>query len=59
MVVDIGPKNTTNEDAHRSEWRSALINSLTEPTLSEMSGYATKTQSRLIGTWEPLMRLLL
>ena len=38
MVVDIGPKNTTNEDAHRSEWRSALISSLTEPTLLEMYG---------------------
>jgi hypothetical protein len=38
VVVDIGPKNATNEDAHRSERRSALINSLTEPTLLEMSG---------------------
>jgi hypothetical protein len=37
----LGPKNTTNEDAHRSERRSALINSLTEPTLLEMSGNAT------------------
>jgi len=38
VVVDIGPKNTTNEDTYRNERRSALINSLTEPALLEMSG---------------------
>jgi hypothetical protein len=41
VVVDIGPKNTTNEDTHRNERRSTLINSLTEPALLEMSGNAT------------------
>ena len=40
MVVYIEWKNTKHEDAHRSERRSALINSLTEPTLLEMSGNA-------------------
>jgi hypothetical protein len=38
VVVNIEWKNTKHEDAHRSERRSALINSLTEPTLLEMSG---------------------
>jgi len=38
VVVDAGPKSTTNEDAQRSARRSALINSLTEPTLLEISG---------------------
>ena len=38
VVIDTGPKNTTNEDTLRGERRSALIKSLTEPTLLEMSG---------------------
>jgi hypothetical protein len=38
VVVDNGPKNTTNKDALRSERRSALKKRLTEPTLLEMSG---------------------
>jgi KaiC/GvpD/RAD55 family RecA-like ATPase len=38
VVIDAGPKNTTNEDALPSEGRSALKNTLTEPTLLEMSG---------------------
>jgi hypothetical protein len=38
VVVNIEWKNTKHEDAHRSERRSALINSLTEPTLLEMYG---------------------
>ncbi|MGC1254294.1 MAG: hypothetical protein WA867_01975, partial [Candidatus Acidiferrales bacterium] len=33
VVIDAGPKNTTNKDTLRSERRSALINSLTESTL--------------------------
>jgi hypothetical protein len=41
VVVNIEWKNTKHEDAHRSERRSALINSLTEPTLLEMSGNET------------------
>ena len=41
VVIDKGPKNTTNEDSHRNERRSALKNGLTEPALLEMSGYAT------------------
>jgi hypothetical protein len=41
VVVDAEPKNTMPEDTRRSERRSALINSLTEPALLEMSGYAT------------------
>jgi hypothetical protein len=41
VVVDNGPKNTTNKDALRSARRSALKKRLTEPTLLEMSGYAT------------------
>ncbi len=40
VVIDAGPKNTTNKDTLRSERRSALINSLTESTLLEMSGKA-------------------
>jgi hypothetical protein len=46
VVVDIGPKNTTNEDIHRNERRNTLINSLTEPALSEISVYATLIKSR-------------
>ena len=42
VVIDAGPKNTTNKDTLRSERRSALINSLTESTLLEMSGNATR-----------------
>ena len=38
MVVDAEPKNTMPEDTRRSERRSALINSLTEPALLEMFG---------------------
>jgi len=41
VVIDAGPKNKTNEDTLRSERRSALKKSLTEPTLLEMSGYRT------------------
>src|SRR5271155_4427180 len=41
VVIDSQPTKTTNEDAHESERRSARINSLTEPTLLEMSGNAT------------------
>jgi hypothetical protein len=39
VVIDAGPKNTTNEDALPSEGRSLLTKPLTEPTLLEMSGY--------------------
>src|ERR1700693_2530763 len=38
VVIDAGPKNTTNEDTLQSERRSALKKTLTEPTLLEMSG---------------------
>jgi hypothetical protein len=31
----------TNKTTHRSEWRSVLKKSLTEPALLEMSGYPT------------------
>jgi hypothetical protein len=44
VVIDTGPKNTTNEDAFQSERRSALKKQLTEPTLLEMSGYPTNQQ---------------
>ena len=40
MVVDTGPRNTTNQDTLRSERRSTLKKYLTGPTLLEMSGWA-------------------
>jgi hypothetical protein len=40
VVIDAGPKNTTNEDTLQSERRSALKKTLTEPTLLEMSGFS-------------------
>jgi hypothetical protein len=39
VVIDTGPKNTTNEDAFQGERRSTFKKPLTEPTLLEMSGY--------------------
>ena len=36
VVVDAGPKNTTNKSTLWSEQRSALKKDLTEPTLLEM-----------------------
>jgi hypothetical protein len=44
VVIDAGPKNKANEDTLRSERRSALKKRLTEPTLLEMSGYATNQE---------------
>jgi hypothetical protein len=37
VVVDTGPKNTTNKETLGSEWRGTLKKGLTEPTLLEMS----------------------
>jgi hypothetical protein len=48
VVIDTGPKNTTNEDAFQSERRSALKKQLTEPTLLEMSGYPTNQELALV-----------
>ena len=42
VVIDTGPQNTTNVDTVRSERRSALKKRLTQPTLLEMSGNATR-----------------
>jgi hypothetical protein len=36
VVIDTGPKNTTNQDTLPSERRSVLKKDLTEPTLLEM-----------------------
>ena len=41
VVIDAGPKRTTNGDTLRSERRSTLKKRLTEPTLLEMSDYPT------------------
>jgi hypothetical protein len=44
VVIDAGPKNTTNEDALPSEGRSLLTKPLTEPTLLEMSDYGVNRE---------------
>jgi hypothetical protein len=41
VVVDGRGAKETRKTTLRSEWRSALKKSLTEPALLEMSGYAT------------------
>jgi hypothetical protein len=46
VVIDTGPKNTTNEGAFQSERRSALKKRLTEPTLLEMSGLGVNQEFR-------------
>jgi len=51
VVVDAGPKNTMHEDTRRSERRSVPINSLTEPALLEMSGYATNQELVMASLW--------
>ena len=46
MVVDAGPTNTANKHTLQSERRSVPTKSLTEPTLLEMSDYATYQEFR-------------
>ena len=52
MVVDTGPKETTNKDAPRSERTSAFKKDLPEPTLLEMSG--NPTNQELVFKWRAI-----
>jgi hypothetical protein len=64
VVVDIGPKNTTNEDTHSSERRSALRKRLTGSAFLEMSDDAvyshesSKVLSDVLRDYQPIWRIL-